>query len=295
MKKNSQNNIGGFRMGSDKRRGVHVFGIRPRRSLTEAPSDVSDIFVELADWKSGCNITYHFSHNALVYVYKGRCDITVNEKTYSLGSDSLLFLKGGTEWHYRLDGEELCTILSVNFLGSFCDAILRTYRLESDVFFRKSGCRALADRLQQFCNREDVSDTEIQHEVLIFLLRTAQHLAAERDGAITVSTLAERILNYCQKYAYSPELRIENIARTFNRRPQDLQRLFKKEYDTTIHKFIAARRIGRAAELLTESDMPLSDIAAAVGYADRRYLDHLFQKHYHMTPSEYRRLNRLKK
>ena len=47
----------------------------------------------------------------------------------------------------------------------------------------------------------------------------------------------------------------------------------------------------RAAELLKDPSIPISDISARVGYPDNNYFSKAFRNCMNMTPSEYRRLH----
>jgi transcriptional regulator GlxA family with amidase domain len=51
-------------------------------------------------------------------------------------------------------------------------------------------------------------------------------------------------------------------------------------------------RLQRARELLEITDLPMSEIAAHVGYDDPSYLARLFRRHFGTTPVSYRRERR---
>ena len=57
-----------------------------------------------------------------------------------------------------------------------------------------------------------------------------------------------------------------------------LQRLFRKQFDRTILDSITEVRIGRVKQLLTETDMPLADIAHRAGFAYMEYLSTTFRR-----------------
>ncbi len=53
--------------------------------------------------------------------------------------------------------------------------------------------------------------------------------------------------------------------------------------------YITKLRISHACELLAQTSLPLSDIAAAVGYLDPQYFSRIFHAQVGMAPSEYRK------
>ncbi len=68
-----------------------------------------------------------------------------------------------------------------------------------------------------------------------------------------------------------------------------LQRLFRKQFDRTILDSITEVRIGRVKQLLTETDLPLADIAHRAGFAYMEYLSTTFRRQTGWTLGAYRR------
>ena len=52
--------------------------------------------------------------------------------------------------------------------------------------------------------------------------------------------------------------------------------------------YLTALRLEKAKELLTTTNMKLSDIALEIGYNEPNYFSHVFRKSVGMTPKEYR-------
>jgi AraC family transcriptional regulator len=71
--------------------------------------------------------------------------------------------------------------------------------------------------------------------------------------------------------------------------PFHFARAFKQSVGDPPHRYQTRRRIERACELLTTTDMPVIDIAAAVGFEAPQTLTRLFRRELGMTPSAYRR------
>jgi two-component system, response regulator YesN len=63
--------------------------------------------------------------------------------------------------------------------------------------------------------------------------------------------------------------------------------LFKKVTGMTVTQFVAAERIQKAKSLLI-AGMPVQEVAAELGYEERRYFSEVFKKITGMTPSEFR-------
>ncbi|MBP5626225.1 MAG: helix-turn-helix transcriptional regulator [Bacteroidales bacterium] len=68
-----------------------------------------------------------------------------------------------------------------------------------------------------------------------------------------------------------------------------LSRLVKKATGRSVGSWIDIVRISRAKRLLAASDLPVIDVAAAVGVEDQSYFSRLFKKETGMTPSAFRK------
>jgi LacI family transcriptional regulator len=67
-----------------------------------------------------------------------------------------------------------------------------------------------------------------------------------------------------------------------------LQRLFRKELGHSILDAITAIRMQRVKQLLTETDLPLTDIADRAGFNYVEYLSTSFRRETGQSPSSYR-------
>ena len=70
--------------------------------------------------------------------------------------------------------------------------------------------------------------------------------------------------------------------RTFTRR-------FREATGTTVNKWLAAERIGKAQQLLETTDIPIERLAAEVGFGTSLALRQHFAQQVHTSPSAYRR------
>ena len=72
-----------------------------------------------------------------------------------------------------------------------------------------------------------------------------------------------------------------------------LSTLFKQETKETLTEYVTRKRIEYATLLLSNSDLPISDVAAFCGVNDLQYFSKIFKKVVGYTPSEYKKLVRL--
>lgn len=63
---------------------------------------------------------------------------------------------------------------------------------------------------------------------------------------------------------------------------------FKRSVQQTPHRYILSTRVRRGREMLANSDMPITHVAAACGFADHAHFTSVFKKMLGITPSVYR-------
>ena len=69
-------------------------------------------------------------------------------------------------------------------------------------------------------------------------------------------------------------------------------RAFRQSEGVSPHDYLMQRRVARAQNLLGSSDLPLSEIAIACGFADQSHFSRRFKERVGVTPSRYRWLSR---
>jgi len=65
-------------------------------------------------------------------------------------------------------------------------------------------------------------------------------------------------------------------------------RAFKQSMGITPHDYLIRQRVERTKQLLSGTDMPLSEIALAAGFADQSHFARRFRQHVGMSPRDYR-------
>lgn len=70
-----------------------------------------------------------------------------------------------------------------------------------------------------------------------------------------------------------------------------LSKMIRKNTGFNFKELLQRKRLNKAAELMCETDLPVSDVIAAVGYENVSYFHRVFKEHYHMTPRAFRIAN----
>ena len=124
---------------------------------------------------------------------------------------------------------------------------------------------------------------------MTWLMRLYDNWSGSPDETETkaVNSVSSQVELYLKEY-YQTKIQVEDIANALNISYRSLARQFKAESGVTISDKLTELRLNAAKQLLTDSNMPLYDVAAAVGYENEFYFSNIFKKNEGISPSRYR-------
>ena len=88
------------------------------------------------------------------------------------------------------------------------------------------------------------------------------------------------------------DLRLERLADVAGVDRHHFSRAFKKATGVPPHRYVMERRVERATELLTRSELPIAQIAHDVGMSSQSHLTTVFRRVVGDTPLGYRKARR---
>lgn len=80
-----------------------------------------------------------------------------------------------------------------------------------------------------------------------------------------------------------------DVASAFSYHEYYLNYVFKKNFNTTIHKYITDLRLREACHLIETTDLPIHDIAYTVGFTNANHFSVKFKSKFSITPAMYRK------
>lgn len=87
-------------------------------------------------------------------------------------------------------------------------------------------------------------------------------------------------------------LNLEELAKLCDMSLSSFKREFRKEFNNSPNNYINTKKVEKAKELLSITDMTISEIAYQVGFNDSFYFTRVFKKKTNSSPSNYRLKNK---
>lgn len=100
--------------------------------------------------------------------------------------------------------------------------------------------------------------------------------------------IVKKVVDFIEKNI-EKDLSLEEIACHFNYSKFYISRLFAKEFDCTIYKYIKMRRLTEAAKKIVETKKPLIEIAFEANYNSQQAFMLAFKQEFYYTPYMYRK------
>lgn len=165
-------------------------------------------------------------------------------------------------------------------------------------------CNAVAEAIISIIRNITKNESDMQH---IFEERT--NLFSEMQNCKNLDELAGRVkekiskvLEYTKTTSESETLRkivnivnrdyakpitVEDVAEELHFSSSYLMRLFKYETGQTFHTYLTEYRIKKAAELLKNENLKVSEVSELVGYTDSNYFGQVFKRIMGIPPQKY--------
>ena len=113
-------------------------------------------------------------------------------------------------------------------------------------------------------------------------------LAPGHSIADASANLARRAASLLREGCTSGES-LERMAERLGYTDRHLRRAFQREFEVTPVQYLQTCRLLLAKSLLTDSDLPVSQVAAAAGFKSVRRFNDLFKERYRLTPTAVRK------
>lgn len=141
------------------------------------------------------------------------------------------------------------------------------------------GFRA-AERLQQIMCGHAVPMEEMIGPLGVTARQSTQHCATEEPSVLAALQFIEQ--NHCHPIS------VADVAQAAHRSKRSLQSVFKKELGHSVVERLIQTRIAKACDLLLNTSVSATDIAARTGFTSSGYFHRLFKLRVGMTPLVYR-------
>ena len=195
----------------------------------------------------------------------------------------------------EMDGHALCSQLKANSSTNFIPVILLTARSREED--RLEGLETGADAYLVKPFNMDILKRTIQNllnsrRLLKLKYERTDELEEQMEDIRLKSPdekLLEKIMMCVRKNLTNSDLNIDMISEEVGISRVHLHRKMKELTGQTPHDFIRSIRLKKAAQLLAEKGMNVTEVMYACGFSNSASFSTIFRKYYGMSPRDYMR------
>lgn len=195
-----------------------------------------------------------------------------------------LYHKNFKENFHGLDGE-------LNQLIRSFDKIDKTYHLgrynlEIGEYVKQLQDQKEVNDISSFLQYEGLSNLILAKQIIQFYgdkNNCANTTGLNSSELETIGEVSDFIRNY-------PEVQhsIKSLSARSSMSPNKLQEGFKFMHGRTVSDYIRSIRIEKAAHLIKNTDMNISEVVYTIGLTSRSYFCKIFKNKYHCSPKQYK-------
>lgn len=277
------------------------------RDILKTSKELFSCVVFSADEEKIIDTHYH-DYIELIYVTVGSLDVTINKENYSLiAGDMIVIIPSDVHKIVAHKGARYIVLQTeTNFI--FASILSNTdlhysmpYTLSKIENARYFSAKQLdttqIPRLIYFCTEEYAKKDNFYKlafrsamsaiALLVFRFWDENKIEFETQSDNTGLPRLSNVLKEIDTN-YSKDLTAEEMAEIAGMSYSYFSRFFKNTMGHTFSEYLNSVRIRAAERLLLETDIPIADIAAAVGFSNTSYFIVQFKRQLHITPKKYR-------
>ena len=250
-------------------------------------------------------IPAHWHHELeFFYLEEGTADVTVEGEIFHLQSGEGCLINSGALHSFYATSAKCCLFRSIVFHASVIGG-------STGSIFDRKYIRPFID----FGPPQIIFSPNKEASVCLELFRTA-YIACQNDYdgfELDVRTSLSKIIHHANalqpihaaplripenriktmlEYVdshYTEQLTVSEISQSANICARECQRLFQKYIHCSPMEYVRRKRLLSAAIMLTETDIPIIEIAVLCGFTSHSYFSELFRKLIGKSPSDYRK------
>jgi AraC-like DNA-binding protein len=129
--------------------------------------------------------------------------------------------------------------------------------------------------------------------ILVQLMRNASVSVTQTSTRFPANRQCASVRQYIDRH-YKENLTLDILAEKVSINKFYMAHAFKREYGVSPINYLISCRIREGKQLLAETDLSLSQIATVLGFSSSSYFSQSFRNAEGISPTEYRKTNRVK-
>ena len=261
-----------------------------RESLVQPELIYTGLLEDAPNW---FNIQHSHDFCEILYVAGGAGEAILEGKKFRLAPGDLVVVNPGTLHEERSDAKAPLRLIflairdfAVPGLPAGCLS-QEKYRVLSCGEYRYKMDIYLRELLQETSSQIEFYQEISQGLVSALLVLVMRLIRINPEDEAALSQECQKIKEYLDQNFTSP-ITLDSLSETVYIIKHYLSHLFKEQTGVSPIKYLTSKRMEKACELLSETELPVSEVSKAVGYENPLYFSQVFKRIYGISPVKYR-------
>ena len=261
-----------------------------RESLVQPELIYTGLLEDAPNW---FNIQHSHDFCEILYVAGGAGEAILEGKKFRLAPGALVVVNPGTLHEERSDAKAPLRLIflairdfAVPGLPAGCLS-QEKYRVLSCGEYRYKMDIYLRELLQETSSQIEFYQEISQGLVSALLVLVMRLIRINPEDEAALSQECQKIKEYLDQNFTSP-ITLDSLSETVYISKHYLSHLFKEQTGVSPIKYLTSKRMEKACELLSETELPVSEVSKAVGYEHPLYFSQVFKRIYGISPVKYR-------
>ena len=219
----------------------------------------------------------------ILLISQGNSTILHNGKTYDLSAGNFVLYAPGEEQKYSF--ETNTSSMWCHFSGGILEELFEDCNLQSGVYYTSNNAvlEAFSHLIRNF---NAPSQSKLAIVYLLELIYNISSAITSPKSAFPDALLS--VISYINEN-YNKTISLDTLAKISGYSKSRFSHIFSEYMDTTPIRYQNEIRLRNAREMLTSTQLSVSDIALSCGFSDPLYFSRVFKNKYNKTPTEFRK------
>lgn len=229
-------------------------------------------------------LEYIISGKGTLHIYNSDKSV----QTYYPQSGDIYLLHPNTRYYYFSDKDDPWTKLWINCRGPVVKGLVNAYNFNKHILFPKQhALRSEFEQIYALMENRNIPNQHVLQETEIIIHKIFQTISS------TLSSDKDNdemyiVKNYIDQHI-EELITIQELGQLIYRSPDYLSKHFKAEFGQTPYQYLLEQKMSIACFSLTNTTLPIQQIAKSLGYDDAQYFSGLFKKKTGFSPREYQK------
>lgn len=227
-----------------------------------------------------------------IYLTKGSIALGVGTELFQMEEGDFAVVFPDLIRHMQVFSEEYSYALYLMAAPSLIDSYMPTFQKkapENPVIKKENVHPDIVYAMNSLYNEGRLSSAMLRRGFLEVILARAfdSFTFVEKDKFISTDII-DRVVAYISEH-FQDEISEAKMAKDLFMSPFALSRIFSSTFHTNFNGYLNATRLDYFTNLLTYSDMTITEAMLESGFESQRTMNRVFKDTYHTSPSEWRK------